>query len=101
MAPAPPELLNQIIRNSPLYKKYATSIDRESARELLARKMADLPDDEPIAQPQQKEEGGMFDAVVGVMKSPLGRAIGKEVVRGVFGLLGGTPTRRRRRTSWW
>jgi len=101
MAPAPPELLNQIIRSSPLYKKYATPIDRESARELLARKMADLPDDEPVSQPQQKEEGGVFDAVLGAMKSPLGRAIGKEVVRGVFGLLGGTPTRRRRRTGWW
>jgi len=101
MAPAPPELMDKIIRSSSLYKKYATPIDRESARELLARKMVDLPDDEPVAQPQQKEEGGVLDAVVGMMKSPLGRAIGKEVVRGVFGLLGGTPTRRRRRTSWW
>lgn len=102
MAPAPPEVLNEIIRNSPLYQKYATPVDRESARELLARKMADLPDDAPVAKPQPQEEGGMLDTVVGVMKSPLGRAIGKEVVRGVFGLLGATPTRRKRRTTgWW
>jgi hypothetical protein len=101
MAPATVELMEKTIRNSPLYKKYSTPIDRESARELLARKMADLPDDEPVSRPQQKEEGGMLGTVVGVMKSPLGRAIGKEVVRGVFGLLGGTPTRRRRRTGLW
>jgi hypothetical protein len=63
--------------------------------------MADLPDDEPVSRPQQKEEGGVLDAVVGAMKSPLGRAIGKEVVRGVFGLLGGTPTRRRKRGLLW
>jgi DNA helicase HerA-like ATPase len=101
MAPAPPETVDQIIRNSPLYKKYSTPIDRESARELLARKMVDLPDDEPVSQPQQKDEGGVLGAVVGAMKSPLGRAIGKEVVRGVFGLLGGTPTRRRKRGLLW
>ena len=28
--------------------------------------MADLPDDEPVPQHAQKEEGGMFEAVVGV-----------------------------------
>jgi hypothetical protein len=93
--------MDKIIRSSPLYQKYATPIDRESARELLARKMVDLPDDEPVAKREQKEEGGMLGAVVGAMKSPLGRAIGKEVVRGVFGLLGGTPTRRRKRGLLW
>jgi len=102
MAPAPPELMDKIIHDSPLYKKYATPIDRESARELLARKMVDLSDDEPIEKsksaPQQEE--GMLDKVAGVINSPLGRQIGREVVRGVFGLLGGTPTRRRRRGLW-
>lgn len=103
MAPAPPELMEKTIQNSPLYEKYSTPIDRESARELLARKMADIPDDEPIEKrksPAAKEQG-VFGAVVDAIDSPLGRAIGKEVVRGVFGLLGGTPTRRRKRGLLW
>jgi len=40
--------------------------------------------------------------VVDVVNSPLGRQIGREVVRGLFGLLGPTPKRRtRRRTGLW
>jgi hypothetical protein len=104
MGPATPEMMEQIIRSSPLYKKYSTPIDRESARELLAKKMIDMPDDEPVAKsksaPQQEE--GMLDKVAGVINSPLGRQIGREVVRGLFGLLGPTPKRRtRRRTGLW
>jgi hypothetical protein len=104
MGPATPEMMDKIIRRSALFKKYSTPIDRESARELLARKMADIPDDAPIEKQQsaaEKKEKGVFDTVVDVIDSPLGRAIGKEVVRGVFGLLGGTPTRRRRRSGLW
>jgi DNA helicase HerA-like ATPase len=104
MGPAEAGLMEKLIQSSPLYKKYSTPIDRESARELLAKKMADMPDDEPIAkQPaEEKEEGGVLDTVGNVIKSPLARAIGKEVVRGLFGLLGPTPKRRtRRRTGLW
>jgi DNA helicase HerA-like ATPase len=104
MAPAPPEFVDKTMRSSPLYEKYCTPIDRESARELLARKMADIPDDEPIAKRKSSagpKEQGVFGAVVDAIDSPLGRAIGKEVVRGVFGLLGGTPTRRRKRGLLW
>ncbi|MDZ7300970.1 MAG: DUF853 domain-containing protein [candidate division KSB1 bacterium] len=100
MGPAPQEILDKIIHDSPLYKKYRTQIDRESARELLARKMADLPDDEPIERRKPEKEEGVLGKVAGVLNSPLGKAIGKEVVRGVFGLLGATPKRRTRRGLW-
>jgi hypothetical protein len=104
MGPATPEMMDKRIRHSPLYKKYSTPIDRESARELLAKKMVDMPDDELVAKskaaPQQEE--GMLDKVADVINSPLGRQIGREVVRGLFGLLGPTPKRRtRRRTGLW
>ncbi|MGH7454116.1 MAG: helicase HerA-like domain-containing protein, partial [bacterium] len=93
MGPVTPEMMDKIIRSSPLYEKYSTPIDRESARELLAKKMVDMPDDEPVAKskaaPQQEE--GMLDKVADVINSPLGRQIGREVVRGLFGLLGPTP----------
>ncbi|MGH7599167.1 MAG: helicase HerA-like domain-containing protein [bacterium] len=103
MGPATPEMMDKIIRSSPLYEKYSTPIDRESARELLAKKMVDMPDDEPVAKSKSApQEEGMLDKVAGVINSPLGRQIGREVVRGLFGLLGPTPKRRtRRRTGLW
>jgi hypothetical protein len=40
-------------------------------------------------------------AVVGALSSSIGRTVGREVVRGIFGLLGAKPPRRTtRRTRW-
>jgi hypothetical protein len=58
MGPTTPEMMDKIIRNSPLYEKYSTPIDRESARELLAKKMVDMPDDEPIAKATRRRNVG-------------------------------------------
>jgi uncharacterized protein len=40
MAPMPAELLQQHIRSSPLFATYAQAVDRESAHEILASRMA-------------------------------------------------------------
>jgi uncharacterized protein len=39
MAPTPADQLQQILRSSPLYGTYATTVDRASAREMLAAKL--------------------------------------------------------------
>jgi DNA helicase HerA-like ATPase len=39
MAPTPAEQVQQILRSSPLHGKYATAVDRASAREMLAEKL--------------------------------------------------------------
>jgi DNA helicase HerA-like ATPase len=75
---------------SPLYAKYGTRVDAESARELLAARLAQQPASEPPAEEHKKAAkaaGGGADAVGDYLKSTSGRQLQREVVRGLFGLL--------------
>ena len=79
-----------------LWAKYAQAIDRESAREMLQKKMGvpveatreqagmDIPMEEPARGRKGKQEPSLAEEI---LKSPLTRQIGREVVRGLFGLL--------------
>ena len=83
---------------SELWKSYAEEIDRESARELLAKKVAAAADADidikipkaekseksaPAAQGKKKDDG----VVVHYLKSQEGRRMLNRVARGVFGML--------------
>jgi len=101
------------IAASDLIGEYGRVIDRESAREILAKRMAAAaPPDAPAAPtPAEADKprgragrtatqvvGG---AVLGALGSTIGRTVGREVIRGLFGLLGAKPPRTtRRRTRW-
>jgi hypothetical protein len=113
MAPLSPEELRADIGQSDLLDDYATAVDRESARELLAARMAKT---EPAAaqrapapsrpKPQKSVAGTVAKAagagVIGALSTTIGRTIGREVIRGLFGLLGAKPPRSTtRRTSRW
>jgi hypothetical protein len=96
------------VRASDLVKEYGEAVDRESAREILAARMArTAPAAAPAPQPAGK--GGAAKtvvqvagaAVVGALSSSIGRTVGREIVRGIFGLLGAKPPRSTRRTSRW
>jgi hypothetical protein len=74
-----------------LQGKYARAIDRESAREMLQQKMttpvvagANAPSDD-LRGPDWK--GSAASVAKEILKSPLTRQIGREVVRGLFGML--------------
>jgi len=83
---------------SPLYAKYGTRVDSESARELLAERLA-----QPAAQaarPEAEANGrqgghraaagalaGGAGALGAFLQSKQGKQLEREVVRGVFGLL--------------
>jgi hypothetical protein len=78
---------------SPLYAKYGTRKESESARELLAARMqaqaqpsaAPPPKEEPRKAARAARDGG---GVLGdFLKSSGGRTLEREIVRGVFGLL--------------
>ncbi|MEY2419849.1 MAG: double-strand break repair helicase HerA and related ATPase [Actinomycetota bacterium] len=74
---------------SSLWSSYATAIDRQSAREMLAEKMqVTAPEPGPAPKEshehKQKKEDG---AVVHYLKSQEGRRMMNTVARGVFGLL--------------
>jgi len=90
-------------KDSTLWAKYAQEVDRDSAREKLAARMAQAaqvqpgeqsgPTPEAKAQPQPQpgkpQPGKKHDdnAVLGYLKSREGRSMMNTVARGVFGLL--------------
>ena len=85
-------------------RRYAQAFDRDSAREMLARRMA------PAAEPSQAPPGGGWDVRVPeaprragkqppstmeqILKSPVTRTVAREVTRGLLGALFGTGRRR-------
>ncbi|GAA6527677.1 helicase HerA-like domain-containing protein [Intrasporangium sp. DVR] len=107
MDPAPQATVDAIIARSPLATKYAEVADRESAYELLAKRLesAPSPQEEPAPAPattpstrtrQAEEDPGLVEQVVssGAFRSMLrsaGTVIGREITRSIFG------TSRRRR----
>ncbi|SFP57725.1 hypothetical protein SAMN05660464_3537 [Geodermatophilus dictyosporus] len=110
MGTVPPGEMAAAVAASPLQPRYGTPVDRESARELLAARLAPapaapraepVPREEPAprrrgGRPEEPGDGGVLSDV---MASPVFRsfarsaasALGRELTRGLFG------TRRRRR----
>jgi hypothetical protein len=107
MAPLTPEELQADIRESDLLAEYGTAVDRESAREILAKRMARTvvqPEPGPQSGPASGSQRGktIGDIAGDVVTSSVGRTVVREVVRGLFGLLGAKPPRTRttRRSRW-
>jgi DNA helicase HerA-like ATPase len=95
-----PSVVTQQVQASPLHARYAQAIDRESAREmLLARaKEAEDVDDAPgypTARTRRQPESTAGQVAKAVLKSSVVAALGRELVRGVFGVLGLRKPRRR------
>ena len=108
MAPLTPEELQADIRQSDLISEYGQPVDRESAREMLAERMGKMeaPADAEAPQPKPKRGRSIGKstaaaagaAVVGALSTSIGRTVGREIVRGLFGMLGMKPPRTRRST---
>jgi len=102
MKPMTPEELASAIRSSPLHARYAQAIDRESAREVLqARAAAERQENAGTPAPRgsgpAREEPGLAETAGKILNSPMARTVGRELVRGLFAVLGvRTVTRRRR-----
>jgi DNA helicase HerA-like ATPase len=113
MAPLTPQELQADIGQSSLLSEYGTAVDRESAREMLASRMArtetpaagDRAPSHAAPSTASSTAGRVAKiatgAVVGALSSTIGRTIGREVVRGLFGLLGAKPPRSTTRRSRW
>ena len=100
MAAIPEPELRAAAERSDLWSKYAEEVDRESAREKLAGRLAEsaaaeAPDEEeaearrkaPPAQPKRSSAKKDENPVTGFLKSREGRQMANQVVRGVFSLL--------------
>jgi uncharacterized protein len=97
MGPLQPEDYTALLNQSDIYKKYKDDIDPQSAFEMLEARMKDVEEEEERSAPAKssrsaKKEKSTFDQVI---ESPITKQVGKELVRGVFGLLFGTAPRRR------
>jgi len=107
MGPLTPDELQADIRQSDLLAEYGQAVDRESAREMLSARLARTGPAEPRASPagtSKAEPSGrsIADVAGEVVSSSVGRTVVREVVRGLFGLLGAKPPRQttRRRSRW-
>ena len=102
MAPLTPEELQADIRQSDLLAEYGKAVDRESAREMLAARMAKTAPAVEKGQSASARTGKtMAQVAAGVLTSTIARTVGREVVRGIFGLLGAKPPRTTTRRSRW
>jgi DNA helicase HerA-like ATPase len=101
MAPLTPEELQADIRQSDLLPEYGKTVDRESAREMLAARMAKTAPPAEAQTTPSRPGKTIAQVAAGVLSSSIARTVGREVVRGIFGLLGAKPARRTTRRSRW
>lgn len=99
-----PEEIDSIVSGSKLVKKYNEVIDRESAHEILTKKLEEsAKKEEEQKKEETKEKSGEPSAMEKVMKSTtarqVGRTVAREITRGILGVLGiGGSTRKKK--SW-
>ena len=105
-----PDYIKAVAQASPLFLKYGQTVDRESAYEMLAAKLAPAPEEAvdlppllpegielpPMPKPVEKAEPSMLEQMMDnpAFKSAMrsaGTVIGREITRSIFG------TGRRRR----
>ena len=102
MGPLTEEELAQRLSASAQVKEYATAVDRQSAREMLAERMTPAgaavggTESRPSA-PAPRRGGREPDSPLEqILKSPLTRTVAGVVTRGIMGALLGSSSRRRR-----
>ena len=100
MGPLTQDEYQQQLESSDLNKKYRQTVDPRSAFEILNERIA-----ETVATEQKQEEVSIQDSTrpssrkekstfEEIMESPITKQVGKEIVRGVFGILFGATPRR-------
>lgn len=97
MAPLSDDERKALVAASPLMARYATRVDRESAEEILAARASGDREAQQVAverarpAPARKAQPASDDTLAGqvmaLMTSKMARDIGKQVVRGIFGMM--------------
>jgi DNA helicase HerA-like ATPase len=91
-----PEEIEELVRISPLVRKYNQDIDRESAHEILMERMEEedarqerekreAQRNRPASRGRQVRQVSTFEKI---MKSSVTRTVAREVTRGLLGVLG-------------
>jgi DNA helicase HerA-like ATPase len=87
---------NNVIQSSALTAKYKETIDPESAYEILTKRVNDKLTEQQAQEVEEQEvapKKGEKSIIEEVMGATITRQIGKEIVRGIFGMLTGKKTR--------
>lgn len=94
MSPADPEIMEQIIKNSRFYEKYAQTVDRESAYESITQ--AEAEEQEETEEKTEKKEAkkssskkksssnSVAKKAVSSAASSFGRSFGSKIARGIL-----------------
>jgi DNA helicase HerA-like ATPase len=99
MAPLTAEEFQQEFAESDLMREYGTPLNRESAAEMLAARLAQSAP-EPDQAKSRPSRGAGPGGLIGALTGTMARTIGRELVRGVFGMLKGKAPRRTTRSRW-
>jgi uncharacterized protein len=97
MGPLSSAEYQQTLEQSDGYRKYKDAVDPQSAFEILGARMKAEEQEQAEVEEEtkatsRKQEKSTFESVI---TSPVAKQVGKEIVRGVFGMLFGTTPRRR------
>ncbi len=106
-----PSEIDQILSRSALVRKYNQEVDRDSAYEMLNEKIQEAqekasqeaPEEKPGGRTSQRQEKGVFEQVINNPTTrQIGRAVARELTRGLLGVLGigGSSSSRRKKTGW-
>lgn len=96
MAPLTDDELKAIVSGSPIMAKYAVRVDKESAEEILAARIAGDSAAEDAARQgatpappkaASQDSGGLVDKIGDIVNSKIARDVGRQVVRSIFGML--------------
>lgn len=102
MAPLGPEEFQKEFAESDLMREYGTPVNRESACEMLAQRLAAAAAPAAIPDPSTPPPAGgtartmgkvAVGALAAVLTSSTARTVGRELVRGIFGMLTGKAPR--------
>ncbi len=103
MGPLTQQEYQSQLDGSDMFKKYKDAIDPKSAFEILNERVQAVQQSNAPSNASKpsgraaKAEKSTFEQV---MTSPVAKQVGKELVRGVFGMLFGSAPRRSRRSGW-
>ncbi|MBT1696350.1 DUF853 domain-containing protein [Fulvivirgaceae bacterium PWU4] len=99
MGPLSAQQCQDLLSASEIFGKYSNAVDPQSAFELLEERLLQHREEEEETEKKpaktstsRRKEKSTFEEVMG---SPVAKQVGRELVRGVFGLLFGTSTGRR------
>jgi len=97
MGPLTAGELSAAAASSPLAERYGTDADRESAYEILERKLAGTAGGTPGPPARRKEEKSTLERVLDdPLTRQVGRTVAREVTRGLLGVLGIGARRRKK-----